>query len=356
MNGPVKQENNREENFIKWYEVPSKEQAIAISGRLRLARNLRGFPFENRMSNDQKLALSAKIAETMKSEEFEALGLKNMGFEKMEAYSRGALVEQHLVSPEFAQNGRYSALFSTADNSLSVMANEEDHIRIQALLPGIELEKGLEAVNAADNIFDAKLAYAFDEKLGFLTECPTNLGTGLRASVMLHLPMLESSGVLPRISGNISKLGLTIRGTYGEGTKAKGSFYQISNQVTLGISEENAVKNLKAMVSQIIFQERALRDGIKGRSLEDKICRAYGILTNARLLSGDELMETLSLIRLGLDCRYISDISYVTLNRLAFTMGGANISAVAGRELSGDERDFMRAKAVRETLLNAGGN
>ncbi len=337
----------------KWYLEQNQDDDIAVSTRIRLARNLRAYPFENRMTLEQKNKLWSDI-KTL----FQNANLKQnaeLGFidiEKLTPEQLVSLVEKHLISPNFSQNPKGAGLVLSADESISVMINEEDHIRIQTLSSGLNLRQTLQAANLIDDILDASLLYAFDEKLGYLTQCPTNLGTGLRASVMLHLPALEANGVIGRISQMVSKLGLTIRGTYGEGTRVNGAFYQLSNQVTLGISEEGAIDNLRAIASQIIAQERSSRSTDQSDYLEDKVWRAYGVLSSARLLTNEEFIELVSILRMGVSQGILKGISYGQINALINATGPATIMAQEGKTLEGNERDKLRATIVREHLYS----
>jgi protein arginine kinase len=219
------------------------------------------------------------------------------------------------------------------------------------MLPGMQLGEALEQAMRIDDLFDEKLRYAFDENLGYLTQCPTNLGTGLRASVMLHLPALEQKGALPNLSGAVSKLGLVMRGTYGEGSNVKGAFYQLSNQITLGISEKQAIDNLSIVAGQIINQELAAREALKkmGTAFEDKIWRSYGILSTARRLSTDEFMTLISNVRLGATLG-ILNFGLETINELINEAQPATLTAAAGRNLDNSQRDELRARIVREKL------
>ena len=232
------------------------------------------------------------------------------------------------------------------------MLCEEDHIRIQVIKGGLDLEGAFELANKIDDLLDSKLKYAFDERIGYLTQCPTNLGTGMRASVMMHLPALSKCSQMSKLASTVSKLGLTIRGTYGEGSNPKGDIFQLSNQVSLGISERAALDNLKAITMQIATQERSAgEEFVKNVNVMDRITRAYGILSSARLLSTDEMLELFSWVRLGAIYGIIeADIS--KLNELTETMQAATLSCEAGKDLTSDQRDEIRAKAVREKLLN----
>ncbi|MBQ4100045.1 MAG: protein arginine kinase, partial [Oscillospiraceae bacterium] len=326
---------------------------IVISTRIRLARNLRGYPFVNRMSDEQKHRLVDEVMKAVAKIDLSShpnISMIDMNMiNKAEVYS---LVEKHLISPNFAKSTGERVLFLSEDYGVSIMINEEDHIRIQVLSSGQSLEKALETANLIDNVLDENLEYAFDEKLGYLTECPTNLGTGLRASVMLHLPALEEAGVINTILNTVSKLGLTIRGTYGEGSRVVGSFYQISNQVTLGISEKSAIDNLNAIISQIIAQETSARQNLNGDALEDTVWRSLGILQNARLISSDELMNKVSNVLLGISMGIVEGVSDTTLIEIINETGSATLIAKEKADLSVAQRDKLRATYVRERLAN----
>ena len=230
------------------------------------------------------------------------------------------------------------------------MLCEEDHIRLQVMKAGLALEEAYDIADKLDSMLDAKLKYAFDERIGYLTQCPTNLGTAMRASVMLHLPALTRCGQMSRLANTVSKLGLTIRGAYGEGSQPKGDIYQISNQITLGITEETAIANLKSIVLQLVSQERAAAaEIIKKPVEEDKIFRALGVLKNARLLSTDEFMELISIVRLGA-ARGLVDIPIEKTNELIVSMQPATISAANAEATNASARDVIRAKTVRESL------
>ncbi len=337
----------------KWYLQTNSQDDVAVSTRVRLARNLRAYPFEGRMTSEQKKKMLLDVKTILENANLKNQNeLRFIELDKLTREQTISLVERHLISPAFAQSTKDEGLVLSDDESIAVMLNEEDHIRIQALGTGLSLKETLEAANQLDDVFDASLLYAFDQKLGYLTHCPTNLGTGLRASVMLHLPALEANGVIGRISQMVSKLGLTIRGTYGEGTRVNGSFYQLSNQVTLGISEEGAIENLGAIASQIIAQERAARNSESGDYLEDKVWRAYGVLSSARLLSGEEFVELISMVRMGVSQGIIKGLDLAQINALINETGAATLMANAGRLLSDTERDKMRALLVRERLYN----
>lgn len=231
------------------------------------------------------------------------------------------------------------------------MVGEEDHLRIQVISANKNLMACMNLANQLDDLLDEQLEFAFDEKLGYLTQCPTNLGTGLRASVMLHLPALEQTGSVAKLAGNVQKLGLTLRGTFGEGSKAQGSLYQLSNQVTLGISEEAAVQNLSGIAEQIIEQERRARKALAEQpEVCDAIWRAYGILKYCRSLNTEEFMQYLSYVRLGAALGYFEDLDFAALDTLVYTAGAGSIMAAQRRQMTPAQRDAARAEMVRSAL------
>lgn len=332
----------------KWYIEKGDQGDIVLSTRIRLARNLDDYAFPAKLDTAGK----NKVNSLVKSVLFENDG-KDFSYIEMKDLSRlqaVSLAERHLISPEFAAKHDGSALVLSADESVSIMLCEEDHIRLQVMKAGLALEEAFDIADKLDNMLGAKLNYAFDERIGYLTQCPTNLGTAMRASVMLHLPALTRCGQMSRLANTVSKLGLTIRGAYGEGSQPKGDIYQISNQITLGITEETAIANLKSIVLQLVAQERAAAaEIIKNPADEDKMFRALGILKNARLLSTDEFMELISLVRLGA-ARGIIDTPIEKINELIVSMQPATISAAHEEANNPTARDTVRAKAVRETL------
>lgn len=336
---------------MKWYQQMGPEGDVVISTRVRLARNIADVPFPGRMTQEQsKKVIDAAYSALRDSSSDGGVSFTDM--QKLTPAKAMSLAEKHLISPEFAQEREGRALLLSADENVSIMLNEEDHIRIQAMYPGMKLKEALETANRYDDLLENCLNYAFNEELGYLTQCPTNLGTGLRASLMLHLPALAQSGAVASLAGALAKFGLTIRGTYGEGSQPKGSFYQISNQVTLGTTEQEAIENLATISNQIIAQEREARNTFKtaGEIFEDRVYRSYGTLLNARVLSGDEFMSLISDLRLGVMTGVISGISVENMNSLIYEVQPATLIASAGRNLDSHGRDVLRAKIVREKL------
>jgi len=240
-----------------------------------------------------------------------------------------------------------------SDETVSIMVNEEDHLRIQCLMPGLALEGCWNIASQVDDLFEATLEYAYNEEFGYLVTCPTNVGTGLRASVMLHLPGLVATRMLGEVVSGLSKLGLTVRGLYGEGTKAAGDLFQVSNQVTLGQREEEIISSLTALVRRLVSQEREARRGLyqkQREALEDKIFRSYGLLQYARVLNSEEAMRCLSDLRLGLALKVIKGIPLSLIAELMVLGQPAFLMKVAGKNLAPFERDILRARLIRERL------
>ncbi len=332
----------------KWYLEKGDQGDVVISTRIRLARNLYDFPFPAKLDINGK----NKVNELIKGILFEN-DRKDFSYIEMKDLSRiqaVSLAESHLISPEFASKKDGSALVLSSDESVSIMLCEEDHIRLQVMKSGLALEEAYDIADKLDSMIDGKVKYAFDERIGYLTQCPTNLGTAMRASVMLHLPALTRCGQMTKLANTVSKLGLTIRGANGEGSQPIGDMYQISNQITLGITEETAIANLKSIVLQLVSQERAAAaELIKKPAEEDKIFRALGILKNARLLSTNEFMELISVVRLGA-AKGLIDTPIEKINELTVSMQPATISAANPEATTPALRDALRAKTVREAL------
>lgn len=332
----------------RWYLGVGEQSDIVVSTRIRLARNLNEYPFPNKLNTKSRTALNNIIKDAVESDN--KFDLRFVEMKSLARFEAASMAERHIISPEFASDADGRALMISKDEDICIMLNEEDHIRIQIMKSGFALDEAYEVADEIDDLLGNKLQYAFDERIGYLTQCPTNLGTGMRASVMLHLPALTMNGQIHKLINTISKLGLTFRGAFGEGTKATGDMYQLSNQITLGISEEFAIKNLKAITLQLCANERAAREELfKSIDTEDAIFRAYGTLKWARLLSTQELMDNLSLVRLGSVAGKIS-VPIETLNELMISMQPASINVLAQQKLEEKERDTIRATKVRNRL------
>lgn len=328
-----------------WFSDNENRNPIVLSTRIRLARNLSGLPFPYKMTPQMRNDLNAKIKDIIKNSDSPLLStLKYINMADVPELKVKAMVERHIISPEFATS-KNTAIILSSDESISIMVGEEDHIRIQVILAGLQLEKAYKIADEIDRELHKSLNFAFDNDLGFLTECPTNLGTGLRASVMMHLPLLESTGRLGNLCENIGKIGFTVRGIYGEGSKSRASLYQISNQITLGISEENAIQNLSLIANQLIEKEKSIENELNQISLEDKIYRSLGVLQNCRVLESNEMMNLLSMINLGIRMGIIKE-DYEPI-RVLIDAKPYMLMEKFG-ELTPEERDIKRAEYVRE--------
>lgn len=333
----------------KWYEKAGADGDIVCSTRIRLARNLRQYPFGGKATHEQRKEICERTKNALMaagpviSEQFDYLELENLTEEKAVS-----LAEKHLISPEFISEPYDRAVLLSRDESISIMVGEEDHVRIQVIKEGLALKEAFETADRIDTLLGERLDFAFDDEFGFLTHCPTNLGTGMRASVMLHLPAMSEQGMIQRIAANLSKLGMTIRGTYGEGSKVYGALFQLSNQITLGLSENGAIDNLQSVTKQLIEEERKLRARMKNDiSAQDKVGRSAGILKTAKILTSNELMELLSNIRLGLSLELLQGISHEDVNRLMTVTQPATMMAAENKKMTQSERDILRAKLAR---------
>lgn len=334
---------------MAWYNEIGNDFDTVLSSRIRFARNISGYPFEGKLSDDDAKKIISSV-----NEAFNDKGFKNIDFTEISKTEAASYVEKHFVSREFASKSTPHALLLNENTSAAVMICEEDHIRLQSILPGLALEEAYRIACEYDDILDSHLEIAFDENLGYLTHCPTNLGTGMRASVMMFLPALTMSNRIGTLAAQLSKIGLTMRGMYGEGSQSKGCLYQISNQITLGITEDDTLKKLSDVIAQINEQERKLRLSIKGEGLElmrDKILRSEGILKYAHIISSSEFIEHFANIRLGIALGIVTDISYVTLGNLLIETLPAVLTVSASEKPTTEaERDKARAKLIKTTL------
>ena len=332
----------------KWYLGTGVQNDVIISTSIHLVRNLREFPFPHMLSLQDKLKVNSIIKDASNS--LEGYNFNYLEMKTLSQYEVVSLAERHLVSPEFASSRDGRALLITDDESVSVMLNEDDHIRFQVMYAAFSLDEAYKTANEIDNALSSKLNFAFDERIGFLTQDPTIIGTGMKASVSLHLPGLVSLMQIPKLISTVQKLGLTLRGSYGEGASAKGDMFQLSNSITLGISEKAAIENLKSIALQIAAQERTAREELlKLTVTEDKIFRAYGTLKYARLIDTDELMDLLSLVRLGA-VKGLINIETAKIEGMMINMQPATISLSVDRPLDRNGRDALRAQRVREML------
>ncbi len=335
---------------MKWWIAKGPKDDVVLSSRVRLARNLTKYPFPGRMDQKQKEELVANVREavTVSSDPIDCIEL-----EKLSSVEKQVLVEKHLISPEQASKGTGAAVMLSRDESVSIMVNEEDHLRIQCMMPGLQLEEAYKTADRIDDLLEERLDYAFDERLGYLTSCPTNVGTGMRASVMLHLPALCITGAIHDTINAVSKMGIAVRGIYGEGSEALGNIFQVSNQITLGLSELDTLHNLQSITEGLIERELDLRKRLADENimqLGDRVWRSYGLLQNAQLISTEELMKLISDVRLGVNMGIIGNVSVEKLNQLSVEAQPGGITKRCGQDLTPQQRDFERAKYIREQL------
>lgn len=335
-----------------WYSKEGQNGDIVISSRIRLARNLPDVPFPIKLNREVAQEVISRIVSAVeKTAELSGYNFQFLDLAKLSRVKKLSLLERHLVSPDLIQKSSGAALLSSADESVSIMVNEEDHLRLQVMEAGFGLKDIYSLADGIDSHLDSKLKFAFDDSFGYLTQCPTNLGTGMRASLMLHLPALKRTGAISKVMKNLFKLGLTMRGMYGEGTEPVGDMYQLSNQVTLGISEKAAIKNLEDISMQLINQEKTARNELRSSlSVQDEIHRSFGLLSNCRLLGANEFMSLVSNVRLGVAVQEIANIPFSVLNSLMFKVQAANICSEYGEETGGKEQNRIRAEIVRKIL------
>lgn len=336
--------------MLNWYLQSGKESDVVVSTRVRLARNIKDVSFTSHMQKKEAEMILQKMESIVPNLGY---GLKMLRLSNMDNLTKLSLIEKHLISPDFAvDKEQKGAIIINDEENICIMVNEEDHIRIQVLSAGLELEQSLALAMEIDEKLGSLVNYAFSEKYGFLTACPTNVGTGMRASIMVHLPALTLTGNSKKVLEAVNNFGMNIRGIYGEGSKSQGDIYQISNKQSLGISEAEIIKNLKAITEKLIEQERLARKylGKEQVELEDRVYRAYGILTNARKISSEEAKELLSSIKLGTDMGIIKELNDLKVNELILYTKPGNLQKRIGKELDSYERDMERAEVIREII------
>ncbi len=339
----------------EWIKGTGPHSDIVMSSRIRLARNLSKIPFPSKAARkdlsevfEQVQKSMAKIPLFKDSTFFHINTLDNI--------DKQFLIERHLMSHEHASHPESKGLIISREEVLSVMVNEEDHLRVQVMQSGLNLEETWRIINMIDDALSEHLQFAFSRNWGYLTACPTNTGTAMRGSVMLHLPALVMTKQINKVLSAIAKLSFASRGFYGEGTQARGNFYQISNQVSLGHSEVDIIQNINGLIRQIIEQEEQARQALLLQNkpmLEDKIFRSFGILKNAYIISSQETIELLSMVRLGIDMGIVTQVDRATINELFITIQPAHLQKIEGKKISASARDTKRAALIREKL---GGN
>lgn len=323
-----------------------------VSTRIRLARNLDGYPFPSHLKDERQAKEIIRLVSAAASRLYE---FKLYNMDAISEEEATSLMENHLISPNLIKSKRKSAaLINRREESVSIMINEEDHLREQCILKGLDLRRAYDVMSEIDNRIADSIKFAYDEQLGYLTACPTNLGTGLRASVMFFLPALTMSGLMPKVIRSVSRLGLTVRGIYGEGSEAEGYIYQISNEVTLGVTEDEILSQVEEVVRKVCELEEAERENLKkgatALDVKDDCLRSYGILTNCAKLTTGELIKLAANVKLGACLNYLNINDVSKIDDLVVKMRPSNINAAAARKLTPMERDVYRAHYVSEFL------
>lgn len=340
---------------MSWYLENGKESDVIVSSRVRLARNIKEFPFKIRMSKVQKEKMLEKIKFITPQIGY---GLKFMYLKDMDDITKMSLVEKNIISPELALAEDDEAILINDEENICIMLNEEDHIRLQVFTSGLDLQNTLNLAVEIDNKLDELLGFSCNEKYGYLTACPTNVGTGLRASVMVHLPALKITGNLSKILHIVNNFGMTIRGMYGEDSQSKGDIYQISNIQTLGMDEKEIILNLENITKKVVEQERLARKYLakNGIELEDKVYRSYGILINARKLNSDECSNLLSNVKLGTDLGIITELDDLTVRKMMLYTKPANLQKFLGKIFDANQRDIKRAEIIKQIIKSKEGD
>lgn len=338
--------------MVKWLNEKGLEDDVVISSRIRIARNIEDVRFPQAARKEESEKVTKDILEAVKNSN------KNDNYKffeigRLSSLDKNVFIEKHLISPNLIQKPDMSSFLLRDDEKVTIMINEEDHLRLQILLPGLNLEEGWKLCSSIDDGLEEYLDYAFDEKFGYLTSCPTNTGTGLRASVMLHLPSLVLTGYANNIFQAVSQIGLTVRGLYGEGTKALGNIFQISNQTTLGETEEEIIQKLKNVVIQIINKEREIRENLletRSVEIEDKVLRSLGILKYSRIISSEESMKLFSDVKMGIDMGIIKNIESKDIINLMMLTQPATLQEYFKEDLNVKKRDIKRSELIREKI------
>lgn len=336
----------------EWLRGTGPESDIVISSRIRLARNLAAFPFTNRASAHQKGEIETVLRERIGKLECDPK-LAYLNVPSLSTLDRQFLVERQLISRELAAAEGPRGVALAPHETVSVMVNEEDHLRLQVMRSGFALNEAWSDIDKVDDLLEQRVNYAFSDEFGYLTACPTNVGTGMRASVMLHLPALVLTKQIEKVFRALQKINLAVRGLYGEGSRASGDFYQISNQVTLGKAETTILNEIREVIPQIIHYERQARQTLvreTKQALQDRVSRAKGTLCNATMMTSEETMDLLSSVRLGINLGLLDDITIPTVNELFIHTQPAHLQKLMGSALDGEDRNAARARYLRSRL------
>lgn len=342
-------------NVSDWLSSGGPHNQIVVTSRVRLARNLNGHPFPGWAKKTERMQILEILKQAVETLP-EMSECYSEYLQDLSSLEKQILVERHLISREHAAKSAGSAVVMDSRQALSILINEEDHLRIQALRPGLQLEETYKAVNTADSELEKKVDYAYHVELGYLTACPTNVGTGMRASAMLHLPALVISEQINKIINSVHKIGLAVRGLYGEGTEAMGNLFQVSNQITLGESEAEIIERLNNVILRVLEHEENARQVLlqrKAVTLLDQVGRAFGILNYAHSMTSKEALNLLSIIKLGIDLRIFPEKSRHAVDELFMETQPAHLQKdTPQQKLPAEERDTLRAEIIRAKLKN----
>ena len=333
-----------------WYLQNGKNSDVVISSRVRLARNLIEYNFPNKNLKDESKKVFEKLEEITPSLGY---GLKFLKLDNIDDVTKISLMEKHLISPDFAMNNKPNkAIIINDDENICIMVNEEDHLRIQVFTAGLELENLVGLIMEIDDKLSEMVDYAYSKKYGYLTACPTNIGTGMRISIMCHLPALTITGNIGKVLRAVNNFGMNIRGIYGEGTESKGDVYQIFNNQSLGLSEKEITKNVKNVTDKIIEQERLARKNLEKQpiELEDRVYRSFGVLSNSRKMTTDECRSLLSDVKLGTDLGIITELNDSKIRKIELYTQPGNLQKYVGNNLNSFDRDIKRCEIIKQII------
>ena len=336
--------------MANWYLQNGKESDVVVSSRVRLSRNLNGFNFLNRCSKEKQEEILGKIKEIVPSLGY---GLKFVKLDDLDEVTKLSLVEKHLISPEFAvKNKNVKAIIINDEENISIMLNEDDHIKMQVFSAGQELENIMNLVVELDEKLGEMVEYAYNKNFGYLTASPVDIGTGMKASVIVHLPALTLTGNLSKVLRIVNNLGMSIKGVYGEGSQNYGDLYQISNNQTIGITEKEIIANVKNITEKIIEQERTARKYLCKNEIElrDMVYRAFGVLTYASKLGTEECRKLLSEVKMGVDLGILNEIDDGKVRKLELYTKPGNLQKYVGKALDGYERELKRAEIIKQII------
>lgn len=337
--------------MLNWYYQSGKESDVVLSTKIRISRNIEGIPFVVKMNNNQAKSVIDKLEKATTPANY---NLKTFKLQDIDELTRKSLVEKHIITPKYInKNIENKAILINDDENICIMLNEKEHLKIQVLAAGLELENSLNLAMEIEDKLDKELKFSYNNKYGYLTSSPTNVGTGLRASVIVHLPGLSKTQNISKMLEAVNNLGMSIKNIYNEEARIKGNLYQISNKQTLGICEKDIIKNLKAIVDKIIEQERLARKILAKNQidLEDKLYRSYGIISNARKISNEEMIKLMSDVRLGVDMGIIKEVTDLKVNKLEILTKPANLQKYFDENLDIFERDIKRAELIKKIIL-----